>query len=380
MKLGKKDPINKEALLFSDYTLLLPTVPLVDTAPAYAYPMDLNDQYGDCVVAGFDHLRQTVTGLLTGTPQNFTTEQLEAFYKTQNPNFPQEDNGMDIQTFLEYLQANKHIVAFAKIDQTNEQEMKAATYMGLSIMTGFQIQEAQEEQFNEGKPWVFVEGSPIAGGHCIVPVGYQSTPDQSTYVTWGKEQQVDQSFLTQCDEAWFVLLQEHIDNPTFRNHWNLEAFAQSVREITDGKIIIPIPPTVPPQNTMVITREADNGVETLGTFIATNVEGQTLSEKTLERPWKDNEANVSCIPTGTYACSMKPFYETEHYEVLNVPGRTGIFIHPGNFYTDSEGCILLGLAESDINGDNQLDVTSSVTAVSDLETLFNRKDFTLTIQ
>jgi hypothetical protein len=46
------------------------------------------------------------------------------------------------------------------------------------------------------------------------------------------------------DECWFVLTQEHIDHPEFRNHFDLAGFSQAVSEITNGKIIIPINPTL----------------------------------------------------------------------------------------------------------------------------------------
>lgn len=245
-QLGKKAPVAKKSLSFNDYVTLLPSVPLTDAAPAFAYNMDENDRIGDCVVAAWDHARQTITGLLTGVPKTFSVQEIESFYKTQNPNFPAQDNGMDIQTFLEYLAANKHILGFAKIDHTNEQEMKAATYIGISVIAGVQLQQAQENQFASGT-WDYVFGSPFVGGHAIAAVGYRNAPDQGTYVSWGREVQVTQNMVTrQMDEAWFVLLQEHIDHPTFRNHWNLAAFSQSVREITEGKIVIPVSETVPP--------------------------------------------------------------------------------------------------------------------------------------
>lgn len=240
LKLGKRNPVKKLSLKFSDFILLTPDSPLVDIAPSYAFPMDLNDQYGTCVVAAFDHARQTITGLLTGTQQNLTTAQIESFYQTQNPDFPAEDNGMDMQTFLEYLTENKYILGFAKIDYTNEAEMKAATYMGLSIMCGVQLQQAQETQFLSLETWDTVLGSPIIGGHGVNTVGYETSPDNTIFVSWGSSISATQGFINnQMDEAWFILMQEHVDHPSFKTHWDLNAFAQAVSEITEGKIIIP---------------------------------------------------------------------------------------------------------------------------------------------
>jgi len=73
--------------------------------------------------------------------------------------------------------------------------------------------------------------------------------------------------------------------------------------------------------------------------------------QTAELSWLDNEQNISCIPPGIYdvVWSLHP----KHgwcYEVQNVPGRTAILIHPGNWAgsqklgerSDFLGCIGLG--------------------------------------
>ena len=64
---------------------------------------------------------------------------------------------------------------------------------------------------------------------------------------------------------------------------------------------------------------------------------------TVERPWKNNQANVSCIPEGDYKC--EPFTGTRFQDVvqiLDVPDRTFILFHVANFPHDVEGCIGLG--------------------------------------
>lgn len=56
------------------------------------------------------------------------------------------------------------------------------------------------------------------------------------------------------------------------------------------------------------------------------------------------------VPRGTYTCkrgqhtlhSVPNGFET--FEILNVPGHTGILFHPGNYNNDSDGCVLLGTA------------------------------------
>lgn len=67
-------------------------------------------------------------------------------------------------------------------------------------------------------------------------------------------------------------------------------------------------------------------------------------------------AAVTAIPTGTYTIdmntispkySLKPWYVSNCHgarmpRLLNVPGYSGVLIHPGNTAKDSEGCILPG--------------------------------------
>lgn len=60
-----------------------------------------------------------------------------------------------------------------------------------------------------------------------------------------------------------------------------------------------------------------------------------------ELPWKENEKNISCIPTDVYTC--KRINKTNKITVQGVPERTNIQIHSGNFTSDIKGCILVGL-------------------------------------
>src|ERR1700712_2019490 len=61
----------------------------------------------------------------------------------------------------------------------------------------------------------------------------------------------------------------------------------------------------------------------------------------IELPWKDNHARVSCIPEGKYELAKRwsPKFGW-HLQVLNVPQRSYILIHPANDATlELKGCI-----------------------------------------
>lgn len=72
---------------------------------------------------------------------------------------------------------------------------------------------------------------------------------------------------------------------------------------------------------------------------------------TLERPWLGNEQSVSCIPEGVYTVGLRASSVVqrtskgsypEGWEIQNVPGRTYIMCHVGNYVDNSEGCVLIG--------------------------------------
>lgn len=99
-------------------------------------------------------------------------------------------------------------------------------------------------------------------------------------------------------------------------------------------------------------RSSDQGTEGLLT-------GDGFACHTMEPPWRDNRANISCIPVGSYRCQLRRsgrFGLT--LWVREVPGRSFILIHAGNFGGDTAlglrsstaGCILPGLAAGTIDG------------------------------
>jgi len=87
---------------------------------------------------------------------------------------------------------------------------------------------------------------------------------------------------------------------------------------------------------------------------------------TVELPWRDNQRSVSCIPEGEYEIEFtySPKFKTNLWEIKNVPNRSGIRIHAGNFTRQIEGCILPGMVFGDIDRDGIIDVVQSGTALS----------------
>ena len=68
-----------------------------------------------------------------------------------------------------------------------------------------------------------------------------------------------------------------------------------------------------------------------------------------------------------------------HFHVLDVPNRSYILIHHGNYHKHTLGCILVGKTLTDINGDGYRDVTSSVATMNALNKVLP-ETFKLTIK
>lgn len=191
-----------------------------------------NDQYGDCVWAGIAHEVMGFTKL-AGFPVNFSTNGVLSDYSAVtgfNRNDPNSDQGTNVRDAYKYWHGTgvvdsigrRHkIGAYVSFTPGDYSELMTACYLFEFVGIGFQVQEAQEEQFNAGQPWDYVPGSPIIGGHYVVPTGRVSPADNGL-LTWGKRQSFTQRFYENlCDEAWVAVTEEELKNGVNRRGLNL---------------------------------------------------------------------------------------------------------------------------------------------------------------
>ena len=95
-----------------------------------------------------------------------------------------------------------------------------------------------------------------------------------------------------------------------------------------------------------------------------------LSVFTLELPDLNNDGIVgnevrkSCIPDGTYRVTRHSSPKFGRcFWIRDVPGRSAILIHPGNYHHHTLGCILVGMDQKDLNSDGLIDNVSSKKAM-----------------
>ena len=91
-------------------------------------------------------------------------------------------------------------------------------------------------------------------------------------------------------------------------------------------------------------RRSDQGTE--GLFVSGDFHCRTL-----ELPWRENRRQISCIPPAEYKVEIRLSNKYGRiYWVREVPNRTYILIHSGNYAGDKSkgfkthvmGCIILG--------------------------------------
>jgi hypothetical protein len=260
-KYGRRPPKNAPALRFASF--LQSEVPAYPSGEDYlavlsGWQMLGNDVAGDCNAVTWANMRRLVTATLA-TEYYPTQAQVWQFYQTQNPGFDpngtqdasgpgsQDDQGMDIQTGLEYLHATGgpdgvQAVAFAKVDPTNMAEVKAALAIFGGLWLGIEVLDANQQQFADGQPWTDVAGSPIDGGHAILGGGYKT---DIYFITWAEETSFAESFwdgvvqgTPLVEEAWVVIWPEHLGTTGFEQGVDQAQLAADYLALTGDKLIL----------------------------------------------------------------------------------------------------------------------------------------------
>jgi hypothetical protein len=256
-KYGRKpnDPVRPRLYLSESLTGVVPAYPTADDylAGLSGWQMLGNDQYGDCVAVTWANLRRLTTANLS-TEVYPSLAEVEAVYRTQNPAFPSDDNGMDIQTLLEYLVSTGgpdgvKALGFAAVDYTNPDEVKAAIALFGGVWVGLDVTSANEDEFGSNQPWDYVPGSPDVGGHSVLAGGYGASGGSAQlggdekFITWAQETSFTDAFWSnQVQECWVVVWPEHLGSHEFLAGVDLAQLAADYTSIT-GK---PFPATVPP--------------------------------------------------------------------------------------------------------------------------------------
>ena len=117
-----------------------------------------------------------------------------------------------------------------------------------------------------------------------------------------------------------------------------------------------------------IDRYAPEPKQTIGVFYLLGTNDSVIAKwDCLELPWLNNQRRISCIPKGNYKAKKhnSPKFGKSLW-LQDVPNRSEILVHKGNYHFDILGCILIGKFLKDINNDGLIDVLESGKAIKEL--------------
>lgn len=282
---GRLAPVNKPALTLGTYlTGKLPEVPAAaDYIGQGGWEMLGNDVAGDCVGVTWANERRLVSTVLTMDGYYPPQEQVWQVYQTQNPDFDPNgtadtngpgsdaDRGMVIQNLLSYLVKTGgpdgvKALGFAKVDQHNAAEVRAALAIFGCLWTGIDVTATNEQEFDQGQPWSVAATSQVVGGHSVITGGYGPGGEGALAgavrgITWAQEFSFTAAYLSKrVEEMWAVIWPEHMTGQFFLDGMNMTQFAADYTAITGRPFPAPVPPTPSPTPGKYIADDLDKAL------------------------------------------------------------------------------------------------------------------------
>ncbi|BBA99288.1 hypothetical protein RVR_5841 [Actinacidiphila reveromycinica] len=189
----------------------LPKAPASVPPPVLAeWGMLGNDEFGDCGVAGIEHVFMAVAADVGATEKFPTDKQTVSYYLKYTGG---QDSGVVLSDFLAYVRKHGYyghkLAAFAPVGVHDVPTLQFALWAYDAVYCGITVTEQMMADFQAGRPWTMESlNSPVDGGHCVPIVGYDS---QYLYiVTWGAIQKIAYSaWHHMSEEAWALILGEH---------------------------------------------------------------------------------------------------------------------------------------------------------------------------
>jgi hypothetical protein len=234
------------------------------TAAGRVFGLYKNDAAGDCGPTMLGNGRRLASHL-NGSYDEPTQDDVWRVYISQNPGFnpngsestngpgSRYDGGVENQLMFDWVHKNgfgttadgkpRQLLAYALVDHTNLDAIKAAIYKFDFIATGITLEVAQQDQTDEADPvWSYVH-SGTWGGHDVLTAKFTGTAaDDAECVTWAMFVGMADSFISkQVDEAWVLIWSDTYDRLTDTEK---AALASEYQALT-GKAF-PAPQPAPP--------------------------------------------------------------------------------------------------------------------------------------
>lgn len=166
------------------------------------YPMNYNDQYGNCAFCAVSHAVTTYKGLVGEKYIPNADEVLKNYLQYNNG----QDIGCNLLQLFKTWQKTKWFrdedIAFVKIDPKNNDHIKQAIALFGGIYLGVNLQQNADADFHTNTTWT---PGPLTGdGHAVYLLSYDS--ETVKILTWGDYVLGSWAWLNYCTtEAWAVV-------------------------------------------------------------------------------------------------------------------------------------------------------------------------------
>lgn len=186
------------------------------TAKVPDWPMDLNDELGDCVEASSAHIIRMWTAASTGKPRDFSDADIVSMYSRDGgyvPNQPWTDNGVVITDALDnwvrYGFAGDGLAGYLSASQNHPDTFASECWIFGGAKLGLNMPAAWQGAFERGLAWdvgpsTSGQWAPGSWGGHDVPI-VKRIRGGYVVVTWGGLQTLtDRAIATYCDEAYVM--------------------------------------------------------------------------------------------------------------------------------------------------------------------------------
>jgi hypothetical protein len=247
-KLGKLPvKLDRRTLRLSNFLKILPTLPeeydLHESLNVSDNKMFLNDIYGCCVISGRAHNTMVFEKCEQNTCIDISDKEIKEAYFYETGGI---DSGLIMLNSLNVWRKgwkaannNYSIYAFASLDTTNQQEIKASIFLLNGVYAGIRLPISAKNQTGINKVWEVdstSNGEPGSwGGHCVYLYAYNAIGP--ICMTWGAKQQMTWNFWYRyTDEAYAI-----VDN---KDDWltdsviDIPKLEYYLKEITGNKLAV----------------------------------------------------------------------------------------------------------------------------------------------
>lgn len=214
-----------------------------------------NDRYGVCGPTAVANYVKLVTRHLGDSEVSPSQDDVFGLYRLCNPGFDPVtgagDNGVDMATMLDFLVrygiGGKKALAYAAVDPSNLDEVRAAISLFGAVLFGLDLEVAQQTQTDHGL-WDY-QPSGQWGGHATLGVLYtsdtQAKHEDFGNITWAELVGfTDQFAQHQVRQAFVVIFPEHLGTKAFQDGVDLSALARDYKALTGRPF--PATPPAPP--------------------------------------------------------------------------------------------------------------------------------------